>query len=303
MARELQCLSFPAPGSRIAISKNPPGREELLRAVQLTESSFNDTFCGMNRRELVQLLSGFAGAGAATTLAAGAYQAAAPAAAGAPLRHLPWPYKPLDPDAIAQRAFDSFSRGGCMYGAFEAIAGAAADQLGAPYKDFPFEMFVYGGGGIGGWGTACGTLNGAAAALQLLSPQPRPLVDALFAWYEETPLPDFSPKGAKFQEIRSAAGAPLCHAAIARWCKASRKGAYSPERAEWCGTLTASVARKAVLLLNDQAASKPVPFALPQATQTCLSCHGRGGKAENMLTKMNCGGCHAPLMGKHPAAK
>jgi hypothetical protein len=32
-----------------------------------------------------------------------------------------------------------------------------------------------------------------------------------------------------------------------------------------------------------------------------MSCHEKGGALENMRTKMDCGGCHAPLMDKHPA--
>jgi hypothetical protein len=188
-----------------------------------------------------------------------------------------------------------------MYGTFEAIVGPVAEQLGSPYKDFPFMMFKYGGGGIKGWGTICGALNGAAAAMQLLSPEPDQLINTLFTWYEHEQLPNVHPKGAKFPEVRSIAGTPLCHASIAHWTKASGKQAYSPERSERCGSLVASVTKQTVLLLNQQAAGKPVAFALPKATQSCMSCHEKGGALENMRTKMDCGGCHAPLMDKHPA--
>jgi putative redox-active protein with C_GCAxxG_C_C motif len=219
------------------------------------------------------------------------------------MRELPWPYKPIDPDVTAQRAFDAYHKHHCMYGAFEAMVAPVAEQLGAPYKDFPFEMFAYGAGGINGWATVCGALNGAAAALQIFSSKPEPLIDALFAWYESEPLPNFYPKGAKFPEVRSIGNVPLCHQSIAEWCKVSKKTAYSADRAERCGTITASVARKAVLLLNEQAAAKPVAVALPKETQACMSCHEKGGALENMRTKMNCGGCHAPLIGKHPLKK
>lgn len=249
-----------------------------------------------NQRQLVQLLGGIAGAGALGSLAARAGQGGVPAS----MRTLPWRYTPLDPDVAAQRTFDSFPRGGCNYAAFEAIAASAAERLGAPYTDFPFEMFAYGGGGINGWGTICGALNGAAAAFQLLSAKPGPLIDPLFAWYESASLPDFRPKGARFAEVRSVTGSPLCHQSIALWCKASGKSAYSPERVERCAALSCSVVRQAIVLLNDQAASRPVSFALPVQTQSCIACHGRGGAQQNMLAKMDCGGCHAPLLGKHP---
>ena len=149
--------------------------------------------------------------------------------------------------------------------------------------------------------TICGALNGAAAAIQLLSPKPEALIDALFEWYEHEPLPNVHPKGAKFTEVRSVANSPLCHQSIASWTKVSDKHAYSPERAERCGSITASVAKQAVILLNEQAAGKPIAFALPQATQGCMSCHEKGGAVENIRTKMNCGGCHASILSKHPS--
>ena len=52
-------------------------------------------------------------------------------------------------------------------------------------------MLAYGAGGINGWATVCGALNGAAAAFQLLSPKPETLIDTLFAWYEGESLPNF----------------------------------------------------------------------------------------------------------------
>ena len=212
---------------------------------------------------------------------------------------VPWPYKALDPDVVAQQGFEGFWKGECMYGAFNAIAGSVADQLGAPYKDFPFMMMKYGGGGINVWGTICGALSGSAAAIQLLSPKPPELIDALFVWYEETALPDFHPSGAKFPEIRSVSTTPLCHSSIGNWCAKSGKHTYSPERSERCGALSGAVARKAVLLLNDQLASKSVTVALPAAAQNCMSCHEKGGAMENSRGKMNCSGCHSPKLNPH----
>lgn len=246
----------------------------------------------INRRQLVALLGGVAGAGAAAHLFA-TTEKSAPVPSSSAMQQTPWPYKPLNPDAVAQRAFDSYLKGHCMYGSFEAIAGSVAEQLGEPYKNFPYAMFKYGAGGVIGWGTLCGSLNGSVAAIQLLSPNPNPLIDNLMSWYETEPLPNFYPKGAKFPEVRSMAGTPLCHESIAHWCKKAEKKAYSPERAERCGTLTASVARQAVVLLNAQAAGKPLAVLSPsKQTQTCSTCHEKGGAVENIRAKMECGGCH-----------
>ena len=247
----------------------------------------------LNRRQLVTLIGGVAGAGAVGSLFAS--NAASPAAPAASLmQQTPWPYHPLDADLVAQRAFDSYLKGHCMYGSFEAIVGSVADHLGEPYKDFPFMMFKYGAGGVNGWATLCGSLNGSVAAIQLLSADPNPLIDSLMSWYQTEPLPNFYPKGAKFPEVRSAAGTPLCHESIAHWCKAAGKKSYSPERAERCGTLTASVAKKAAQLLNDQAAGKFTAIPLTKQTQSCSVCHEKGGVVENIRAKMDCGGCHQP---------
>ncbi|MDR3762689.1 MAG: C-GCAxxG-C-C family protein [Acidobacteriota bacterium] len=246
----------------------------------------------MDRRQLVTLLGGLAGAGAAAHLFASTEKSAAAAGASG-MQQTPWPYKPLDPDAVAQRAYESYLKGHCMYGSFEAIVGTVADQLGGPYKDFPYAMFKYGAGGVNGWATLCGSLNGSVAAIQLLSPNPNPLIDNLMAWYEVAPLPNFYPKGAKFPEVRSMAGTPLCHESIAHWCKKAEKKSYSPERVERCGTLTASVARQAVVLLNEQAAGKTMEvFGLSKQAQGCSGCHEKGGMVENIRAKMECGECH-----------
>jgi Putative redox-active protein (C_GCAxxG_C_C) len=219
------------------------------------------------------------------------------------IRTVPWPYTKLEPDAVAARAFEAYQKGHCMYGAFEAIVGSAADRLGEPYVSFPFEMMEYGAGGVSGWGTICGALNGSAAAFQLLSRDPKPLVDALFTMYERTPLPDLELRSAKFPNVRSVAGSPLCHTSVSRWCEKSGKRSYGPERAERCGVLTASVVRTAVEFLNLQAAGKPLPAARPEtgAAGTCMKCHEKGGQVEDTRTRMDCQGCHFHLGGEHPS--
>ncbi len=176
------------------------------------------------------------------------------------------------------RAFHSFYKAECMFGTADAIAGAITEQLGSPYTEFPFLMFRYGGGGIDGWGTICGTLAGAAACFHLLSSKPGPLVDALFVWYESEALPNVHPKAAKFPEIRSVSGTPLCHTSISKWCSVSGKHTYSPERGERCAALAASVAKKAVMLLNEQAAAKPIAFPCRRQPRAACPVTRRAGR-------------------------
>ncbi len=249
----------------------------------------------LGRRELVTLI----GAAAAGAGLVGRARASAPDAKPAAGGKTPWVYQPLEPDAVAERAFASYAKGHCMYGCFESIVGTLADRAGEPYRSFPFDMFVYGAGGVAGWGTLCGALNGAAAAFQLLSAKPQPLVDALFTWYEREPLPNYRPRGAKFPDVKIAAGSPLCHASVSEWCKAAHKKTYTPERKERCGVLTASVAREAVVLLNAQAAGRTIPAAFEKHTEECMSCHEQGGAQENSRGKMGCSSCHFSLGTKH----
>lgn len=217
------------------------------------------------------------------------------------LRTVPWPYSRLEPDVVAARAFDGYAKGDCMYGAFEALAGSAAERLGAPYTSFPFALMEYGAGGVGGWGTVCGALNGAAAAMKLLSARPQELVDALFVYYEREPLPDLVLRAAKHPHVVSTAGSPLCHVSVSRWCEAAGHKSYSPERKERCGVITACVARRSAELLNAQALGKPLPVS-PGAGDTgrCTGCHELGGEVEDTRSRMDCGGCHFHLGGEHP---
>lgn len=134
-----------------------------------------------NRHEALALLGGLGAVGVGTVGALRAAGEPVPAPKSA-MGKLPWPYRTLDADKVGQRAFEGYAKGHCMYGTFEAIVGSVGELLGAPYNTFPHEMFIYGAGGVQDWGTLCGSLNGCAAAIQMLSPNPEPLVDELFRW-------------------------------------------------------------------------------------------------------------------------
>jgi len=79
----------------------------------------------------------------------------------------PWTYKKLRTKKTSTRGYKDYFQAGCMYGVFEAIVGQMGDKWGEPYSSFPMGMISYGGGGIALWGSTCGTLNGAAAAIAL----------------------------------------------------------------------------------------------------------------------------------------
>jgi len=240
---------------------------------------------------------GQAGAAAAPTATTSAAPSAAAAKAQAQTPpEWPWPYQPLDPKAVAQKAYEGFYEAACMYGAFNAIISALREKVGYPYTTIPTQMARYGEGGVVGWATLCGTLNGSAAAINLVSKDYSKIVDELMGWYTTAKLPTFEPSQPKVKiQTTSVSGSPLCHVSVTEWCKASGAKSESPERAERCARLAASVAAHAVELLNDYAAGKfAATFSLPASISTCGACHLKGGTIENARGKMDCVQCHTP---------
>ncbi len=208
----------------------------------------------------------------------------------------PWPYQKLDPQEVAQAAYEGFYKGACMYGAFNAIVGALQQKAGFPFTMIPTDMARYGEGGLAGWATLCGALNGSSAAINLVTKDYTPLLDDLVTWYNTTALPTFTPANPKVKiSATSVSGSPLCHVSVTEWCKASGAKSESPERSERCARLCASVASHAVELLNTKLAGGTVPTAtLAASVKTCGACHLKGGTIENARGKMDCTQCHTP---------
>ncbi|OGO36874.1 MAG: hypothetical protein A2147_11555 [Chloroflexi bacterium RBG_16_57_8] len=212
---------------------------------------------------------------------------------------LPWKYAKLDPVKTAERGYAAYSQGGCMYGTFEGIVGELREEVGPPFDAFPAAMMKYGKAGVNGWGTLCGCLNGAAAAIYMVTDTKTgdALIDQLYSWYSSEMLPNYKPKTPKFDIKQTASESPLCHVSVTRWCEASGFAALSPERAERCAQLTASVAKKAVELLNDSSAGTAIPaYSNSSDVAGCLTCHGKGGVKENvhMSKSDSCTICHEP---------
>ncbi len=222
---------------------------------------------------------------------------------------LPWPYKKVNPEAAAETGYYGYYAGACCFGAFESIISELRKEVGHPYTMIPTAMMVYGQGGVAGVGTLCGALNGAAAAIFLVTGgmdkelrEPAfAITRELYAWYEQEALPDYKPKAPRFEIVKSVSRSQLCHASVSTWCKVSKFKSFSNQRSERCAWLTASVAKHAVELLNDyaQGTFKPA-HALSADVQSCRQCHDRGGALENTRGMMDCGGCHFTPRAKHP---
>ena len=206
-------------------------------------------------------------------------------------------YSNLDPDAVAERAYNAYYEAGCCYGAFEGIIGELRETKGHPFDLVPSKMMVYGKGGGMGWGTLCGALNGAGAAMCMVSDDYGDMFTELMGYYSETTLPIYEPSTPRtdMTMVSSRSDSPLCHASVSKWCVASGHGADAPERKERCARLTADTARKTAIMLNEAAAGTfAATYALPADAIECLDCHGDGKAENNVHGKGICGPCHEP---------
>lgn len=214
-----------------------------------------------------------------------------------------WNYVPLDPEVTAQLAYDYYSEGSCMYGTIKSVVSQLAQTYGEPYASFPIHMFKYGHGGVGGYGSVCGAINGAAALIGLLiaekSVQDRMITD-MFQWYEKESFPAFRPvkPALDYVPAPSVSNSILCHASNTNWCKATGFKVASAERKERCRRLTADVAGKITASLNDAVANVYVTgMHGNEAANTCVTCHGDEGKLKNTAVKMSCNSCHDKSIG------
>ena len=277
------------------------GAGKLFVGAAVGAAGLSTVACGQATQQAPKAAAAAAPTAAATTAPA-ATASAAPtampvAASSAPtIPAWPWPYTKLDPQEVAQAAYDGFYKGACMYGAFNAIVGTLQKQVGYPFTMIPTDMSRYGEGGVAGWATLCGALNGSSAAINLVTKDYSPVVDELMSWYSTTALPTFTPANPKVKiSATSVSDSPLCHVSVTEWCKASGAKSESPERAERCARVAASVASHAVELLNTKLAGGTIPAAtLAASVKTCGACHLKGGTIENARGKMDCVQCHTP---------
>ncbi|MCX8021699.1 MAG: C-GCAxxG-C-C family protein [Syntrophorhabdaceae bacterium] len=226
------------------------------------------------------------------------------------LPDLPWPYKKLDPVLAAEDGYAGYYKGACSYGVFESIVGQLRKEVGFPYTMVPTTLLVVGQGGMADTASLCGALTGAASAIFLvaggLDPKKREvaykIIQEVFLWYEQTALPDYKPNKPRFESIaKSVSNSTLCHVSISRWCKVSKFKAFSKERSDRCGWITAAVAKYTVEMLNKHADTtfKTIHTLSPES-QKCRSCHDRGSVLENTRGIMDCGGCHFSPKKEHP---
>lgn len=220
----------------------------------------------------------------------------------------PWPYKELDVESVRKHGHRLYYEGGCMYGASGGLLAVLVETVGEPWNTFPHDMMRYGGGGIAGWGTVCGSLNGACAIITLASGKAYGKIsNELMAWYGTTEFPSEVANRYAAQheylvdELKTDAvlpttvsDSPLCHVSVNTWCRETGFASGSKQRAERCARLTGDVAARAAELLNAHARGTLVTGEFEKSE--CSSCHFMGENFESgqfIIGKgNNCTDCH-----------
>lgn len=263
----------------------------------------------MDRRKAMKVAAGvFAGGGIGLVALSNAFKPDKAVAAGPSKIDFSSPgairkYARLDPVLTAELAYESYSEGSCMYATVKSIISQLAEKDRETYSSFPVHMFKYGHGGIGGYGSVCGSLNGAAAVIGLLiadkTVQDRMITD-IFQWYEKESFPGFTPVNTEYDFTlpKSIPNSVLCHASNTNWCNDSGFNISSKERKERCRRLTADVAQKLAIALNAIHSNEYITnIHTDEASGTCLACHGKDGKIKNSSVNMSCKSCHTESVG------
>jgi hypothetical protein len=265
----------------------------------------------MSRRKFLVSAGTVAGAAAVTGIGLSKFTSPAEAATAV----VPWPYpkaaadQPV-PEALARRAFEVYFASGCA----EASWYPLVEALGAKYPDswgtLPKNIFRYGGGGIGGWGTICGTVNGCSAAIGMVvgdSTHRNTLIDAIMQYYADTALPTnaawkshlgqldlastWNPATLPLKNVPSStAHSPLCHSSLVQWTMTTGATNGGPLQRDRCGKACFDIVRKTVELLNtyfQMATPSASPVALDPSVAACRTCHVTYTGA-----KMACDSCH-----------
>jgi hypothetical protein len=248
------------------------------------------------------------GAGAMLGLAAvPALTGASTAFASVTPTQLPWPYTHLDPETIGRRAYELYyTQGGCAEATWWPIVEALSTDNPDTWGTLPKKMFAFGGGGVNGWGTLCGTCNGSAAIIKMTGADSS-LIDDDFLYYAETPLPtngiDKATRAgwvpttgvtAPLSNVpTSTAHSQLCHASLTQWMITSGATDGSVQQKDRCAKACYDMAYHTVTLLNAYFDSGTKPTVVLDGTVAACEtsgCHHTSGLASK--TKMACDSCH-----------
>jgi hypothetical protein len=236
-----------------------------------------------SRRSLISGAGKFAAAIAGITLASGAGTKVLSKAEAKEAPQLPWPYEKLDPSEVGRIAYDNWYKGFCSYGVASGILIPLQKKIGEPYTLLPVEGLRLGEGGTVGWGTLCGSLLGATVVTGFIAPYDtgKQIVNEVLQWYSDNELPLYAPAQPKADvKVKTTSNSPLCHISVGKWCQKAGKPLGSAERKDRCARITADVAMKTAMLLNDWKDGKfkstlkhPSSLYGITAQHNCNECH------------------------------
>lgn len=241
----------------------------------------------MSRREFVYGSAGFAAGAAIASGGLGMLSGCIGSetkAAECPSEPASWPgeYKKLDTARVAEIAYENWYKKFCCYAVASGLLIPLQEDVGEPYTSFPIDSVKWGHGGAVGWGTLCGSLNGAGIATGLIAGEEgEAILNDVIYWYTTTELPIYMPENpkAEIQNVNKS-NSPLCHISVGKWMKKEDVAFASPERKERCARLSADVAVKTAELLNAWADGTYKPY------------HGSQVGTYDITTQNNCGDCH-----------
>ena len=225
--------------------------------------------------------AGKAAAAGITVAAAGGMPLLSSAHAGN--TKFPWGYKKIDPARAGKIAYEGWYKSFCCYGAASGILRPLQEDLGEPYTLFPLEATIWGHGGAAGWGSLCGSLNGAGMVTALIAGQEgEHIINDVITWYTKTKLPIYKPARPRARVTQiNRSKSPLCHISVGKWMRKEGVTFESPQRWERCARITADVAVKTVQLLNEWVDGK---YKITRRSQVrmyqmptenrCEKCHG-----------------------------
>ena len=216
-----------------------------------------------------------AGTVAAAASIAGIGLAKAAPDAGAVGTMPPWPYpteaaKQPDPETLAQRSYEVYYSSGCAEATWWPIVEFLAQDVAnaSTWATLPRNVFKFGGGGVGGWGTLCGTCNGSAAIIALCGGSGK-ITDEIMQYYAETPIPTngidkavaagwtptpIAPALTIAQPLpnvpTSTAHSQLCHASLSQWTMTTGKADGSVDQKDRCAKACYDMVLRTTTLLN-----------------------------------------------------
>lgn len=210
----------------------------------------------------------------------------------------PFSYSNLNPDDVRDKAHSLYwNDKDCAAGVFGAFIELLSAEIGEPWSNIPMEIMLFGRAGGAGWGSLCGTLNGAAAIISLVTSKAdsTQLINEVWAWYTTELLPTdaanlytYTVQNYSGSLPNNISGSVLCHPSVSQWCLVADKTVSSTERKERCARLAGDIAAKTAQVLNDYYNSTFVStFHDTEGVIGCMDCH-----SINTMTHMECVACH-----------